>query len=172
MKILTIIVISMLISACSSGGKIADKTYYRFPEAKQFSVEKNYIIEKPTAMSILGNRPMVAQDSNGGLIQMSHNLWLESPKILLQSYLQSVFFQSNNKDQVYTLKTHILSLEKKAQTAILTIEFNLVDQELNNVFSKTYKLEGTLENNSIPYFVKSISQSLHQMIQMLVKDLP
>jgi uncharacterized lipoprotein YmbA len=171
MRILSITLIILLLSACSSGGKIADKTYYRFPAVNQTSTDNNYTIEKPTAMSILGNRPMVAQDINGGLVQMSHNLWLESPKILLHEYLKNTLIK-NNSAQEFILKTHILNLEKKGQNSILTIKFTLVDQQKQILFSKTYNYEESLEINSIPFFVKSISDSLHKMILQLISDLP
>jgi len=171
MKILYLTMVLVLISSCSSGGKIVDKTYYRFPTAQQSLVEKKYNIERPTAMSILGNRPMVAQDLNGGLIQMSHNLWIESPKILLEQYLNEVF-NSSQDDGVNRLQSHILNFEKKGLASILTIKFTLVNQENHIIFSKTYNDEENLESNSIPEFVRSISTSLKKMTIQLINDLP
>jgi ABC-type uncharacterized transport system auxiliary subunit len=171
MKILSITLTLIFLSACSSGGKVVDKTYYRFPTTNQTATGNNYTIEKPTAMGILGNRPMVVQDANGGMIQMSHNLWLESPKILLHEYLKNTFIQNNNT-QEFILKTQILNLEKKGSNSILTIKIALIDQQKQILFSKTYNYEESLEINSIPFFVKSISDSLHKMTEQLINDLP
>ncbi len=170
MKIIYTIIIVLLFSGCSSGGKIVDKTYYRFPVAANKPVTKNFIIQRPTAMGILGNRPMVAQDSNGGLIQMSHNLWLDSPKVLLQNYLGKTFVNDNN-EQSGTLNSLILNLEKKGLNSVLAIKFTLYDHQNNQLFSHTYRQEQALTQNDIPTFVKSISYSLEKIIQQLINDL-
>jgi len=171
MKLIVTIVISLLISACSfSGKKAADKLYYRFPELTQAPVAKNIIVKRPSAMGIIGNRPMVAQNVDGSLLQMQHNFWLESPKILLQNYLGKLFV--NNGANGNTLNTQILHLEKKQQLAIVEIKFIITNSENQPIFNKTYKKTSKLTENTIPAFVKSSSILLQKIVSQLIGDMP
>ena len=171
MKIIVTIVISLFISACSfSGKKAPDKLYYRFPEFTQPPVKKDVIVKRPSAMGIIGNRPMVAQNTDGSLRQMQHNFWLESPKILLQNYLEKIFI--NNGTDGNTLNAQILHLEKKQQRAIVEIKFIITNSERQQIFNKTYKEESQLQQNTIPAFVKSISILLKNLVNQLIDDLP
>jgi len=170
MKKLLILFVIILVSACSSSGKKpADKMYYRFPENNLEPINKNITVKRPTAMGILGNRPMVAQTNDAALIQMSSNFWLESPKILLQAYLDKIF-QSNSDHDVYTLNSHILALEKKQDEALLSIKFTLTDNNKETVVEKTYKSQAHLSNNTIASFSNAIAKMLKEMIQELSKD--
>lgn len=170
MKNIIIISLILLISACtSSGGKSVDKLYYRFPQVTIVPVDKNFSIIKPIAMGVLGNRPMVAQDVNGGLLQMNHNFWLDSPKVLLYNYLNKIF--TNIEEGENKLSSEIMNLEKVAGNSVLAIKFSLLDKNNKVLFTKTYTIEKSLDQNDIPTFVKSISSSLEDIIQQLINDI-
>ena len=171
MKLIITIVISLLISACSfSGKKTPDKLYYRFPELTQAPIEKNIIVKRPSAMGIIGNRPMVAQNADGSLLQMQHNFWLESPKVLLQNYLEKIFV--NDAENNNTLNAQILHLEKKQQLAIVEIKFIITNSERQQIFNKTYIEESKLAENTIPAFVKNTSILLKKIVNQLIDDMP
>ncbi len=170
MKNLTPLLLILLISACSSSGKKAtEKLYYRFPEASNV-VDKNIVAKRPTAMGIIGNRPMVVQDSEGALKQMHYNFWLDSPKVLLHNYLLKIF-PSSSQEVELILNSQILKLEKKQSLAILEIKFIATNLQGIPVLNKTYILESSLESNSIPNFAKSIGKMLEQMVAQLAQDL-
>ena len=171
MKLIITVVISLLISACSfSGKKTPDKLYYRFPELTQAPIEKNIIVKRPSAMGIIGNRPMVAQNADGSLLQMQHNFWLESPKVLLQNYLEKIFV--NDAENNNTLNAQILHLEKKQQLAIVEIKFIITNSERQQIFNKTYIEESKLVENTIPAFVKNTSILLKKIVNQLIDDMP
>lgn len=170
MKIILTMLVFLFLSACtSSGKKPADKMYYRFPENSLQPINKNITVKRPTAMGILGNRPMVAQTNDAALIQMSSNFWLESPKVLLRDYLDKIF-QSNSEQDLYTLKSHILALEKKQDEAILSITFTLTDNNNTPILNKTYKRQTHLSNNTIASFSNAIAKMLKEMVQELSND--
>ncbi|MBL4773001.1 MAG: membrane integrity-associated transporter subunit PqiC [Alcanivoracaceae bacterium] len=173
MKLITTLAISLFISGCSlSGKKPPDKLYYRFPETTQAS-QTNLIIKRPSAAGIIGNRPMVAQNSDGSLIQMQHNFWLESPKALLQNYLEKTFVSNINIGTTSNvLNTHILHLEKKQNTVILAITFTITNNKRQQIFKKTYKQEGQLQHNTIPAFVSSFSTLLENIVSQFSREIP
>ncbi|MFK8010701.1 MAG: hypothetical protein AB8B80_01585 [Marinicellaceae bacterium] len=166
------ILLVFLISACSSGGKKpADKMYYRFPETTVQPIDNlNVNIKRPTAMGILGNRPMVVQTDKGGLIQMGSNFWLDSPKILLENYLSEVFIDASQGD-ILILNSQILALEKKQDQALLSIKFLLINNDSDIIFDKTYKNQKKLKDNTIPAFSKAIGDLLIDMTKQLSQDL-
>ena len=172
MNKITIILMTLLISACSSSSKKpADKMYYRFPESTIQPVDDLSIdVKRPSAMGILGNRPMVAQTSNTGLIQMNSNFWLESPKVLLHNYLLEIFKAKENENSL-TLNSQILALEKKQDVALLSIHFTLTNVENKSIFKNTYKSQKQLSDNSIAAFTKAIAELLEEMTHKLTKDI-
>ena len=171
MKNLILILFVILVSACSSSAKKStEKLYYRFPEANSFAVDKGMLIKRPTAMGIIGNRPMVVQDTNGALKQMHHNFWLDSPKVLLHNYLLKTFSNSP-KETDLILNSQILKLEKKQNTALLEIKFTAANLQGKPVFNKIYSLETSLTSNNIPLFAKSIGKMLEQIVSQLTQDL-
>jgi uncharacterized lipoprotein YmbA len=172
MRKLALILSILVMGACSSSGKkLADKSYYRFPKQQIVPIESMQIhVKRPSAMGILGNRPMVAQTKDGSLIQMTNNFWLDSPKVLLRNYLQEIFIYDTDKNNL-VLNSQILMLEKKHDQALLSIKFSLTNKESQLVFNKTYTSNKTLSENTIPVFVKSIAALLEQMIEQLVTDI-
>ena len=174
MKVIQICLIVLVISACSpSAKKPAQNHYYRFPTVTLEPVKNlNLIIKRPSAMGILGNRPMVVKNQDGALIQMNNNFWLDSPKTLLHNYLEKVFLENANNNSTQILNAQILQLEKTQDTAQVAIKFMILDDQNQLVFNKTYKAEKKLEQNSIPAFVKSISALLESLVQQFIHDLP
>lgn len=175
MKTLYALIFIALLSSCSSAGKkTTDKLYYRFyePEVSLSNIEHPIVVKRPTSLGILGNRPMVAQNNDGGLIQMQHNFWLESPKTLLHNYLNKVFvFTTDQSATIHNLDVEILHLEKKQDTAILELKFVVKDKTGVVVFNKTYLQQKKLAANNIPQFVKSIADLLQLITQNLIDDL-
>jgi ABC-type uncharacterized transport system auxiliary subunit len=165
MKTINILLLILLLSACSSAQKkVVDKTYYRFPEPQPSNVSSvDFLIKRPSALGILGNRPMVAENKKGGLTQMNHNFWLESPKVLLQNYLGKLFVKGNQKNERKTLNSQILHLEKKQDMAILAIKFELIDAENKVLFTQSYQRSEKLNQNTIASFVKTIYMLLDKI---------
>lgn len=171
MRIISLIILTLALSSCASGGKkTVDKLYYRFPQALSINKSVDFKISRPTAAGILGNRPMVAQNSDGALLQLNHNFWLESPKVLLQNYLMQSF-KPNPNTTGGILYSHILNLEKKGATSLLTITFTLRDNANKIAFEQTYIRQQKLVQNTMPTFVKSIFSSLDSIITQLAEDL-
>ncbi len=171
MKILLSLFLISTLTSCSLGSKkIADKLYYRFNEPQVIMANPDFSVQRPTAMGILGNRPMVAQKADGALLQLSHNFWIDSPKILLQNYLVKTFNVSPEQ-QDKTLKATILKLEKKGQTSQVSISFTLIDGDNNTLFQKTYSQQQELSENSMSAFVASVSKSLAEITQALAQEL-
>lgn len=166
-----VILMAIMISACSSTSKKpADKMYYRFPENTIQPIQNLSIeVKRPSAMGILGNRPMVAQTSDAALIQMSSNFWLDSPKVLLQNYLREIFLTNGDKD-ILVLNSQILALEKKQNEALLSIKFTLTDDNNKTVFDETYKNKKNMSDNSIVAFTKAIAILLEEMVQQFSND--
>lgn len=170
-KIVILLSILMLTACSSSSKKPVDKMYYRFPESSIQPVKTlNIEVKRPSAMGILGNRPMVVQTQSNGLIQMNNNFWLESPKVLLQNYLSEVFVKVTDKP-LLTLNSQILALEKKQNQALLSIKFSLTDSNNLVVFDKTYKSQKSIGDSSIAAFANSMDTLLEEMIKQLSLDI-
>jgi len=171
MKTLFSLLLIITLTSCSLGSKkIADKLYYRFSEPLMIMANSDFSVQRPTAMGILANRPMVAQKSDGALLQLNHSFWIDSPKLLLQNYLIKSFNVSpEHHDR--TLKTNILKFEKKGQNSLVSIAFTLVDSENNTLFQKTYSQQQELSENTMSAFVDSVSKSLAIIIKALAEDL-
>ncbi len=174
MRLMITISMFLYLSACSlSANKAPEKRFYRFDESllQQTNKTPSLDVKRPSAMGIIGNRPMVAQNVDGSLLQMQHSFWLESPKILLHNYLIKVF---NKKPQTYTkstLNTQILELEKKQQLAIVALKFIVTDETNQITFNKTYRLERALKENTISAFVDAVSVLLKEIINQLRSDM-
>lgn len=173
MRILILLSICMLLSSCSSGNKKQfQRLYYRFPEPKTMQIPMALDIQKPTALGIFANRPLVAVDSTGALKQMNYSFWLESPKVLLNNYLNTMLVSENeNTDKSYELQTQILQFEKQVNLAKVKIQFKLFNNEGNLIQEKTYENQLQASDKSVGQFVKNIGLILEQISSELVKDL-
>ncbi len=172
MRILTIFLVSLLITSCSSGSKKQfQKLYYRFPEPQALHLTIPLTIKKPTALGIFANRPLVAVDSTGALKQMNYSFWLESPKVLLNNYLHTLFnTEQTTSEQSYTLLTHILRFEKQQDLAVVAINFKLISPVGKVNFDKTYEQQLQANDKSVSQFVKNIGLLLQQTTTDLHKE--
>lgn len=171
MRIFTLCLIVLMVGACSSSGKkSSEKLYYRFPAVASASIDKNIIVKRPTAMGILGSRPMVVKTVGGALKQMNNNFWLDSPKILLQNYLVNLL-PPQSQAESFVLNSQILMLEKKHEITILQIKFVLTDLKGKEVLNKTYTQERNQDNNSVPLFVKAIGSMLKETTLTMIEDI-
>lgn len=173
MRIIALSAVLLLLGACSSSGKkSSEKLYYRFPDVNSVPIGKNIIVKRPTAMGILGNRPMVVQTTDGALKQMNNNFWLDSPKVLLHNYLAQLLPVQLGKDgDAYVLNSQILKLEKQKTITSLEIKFILSDLKGNQIFKKTYMKSTDVGSSSVPLFVKTLGTMLEKITQQLVKDI-
>lgn len=171
MNKLVIITLVLIVSACSTkSNKIVDKLYYRFPDAQEYS-NVQLIIARPTALGIIGNRPMVAENTDGALRQMQHNFWLDSPKILLRIYLEKSFATKTvNPSELSTLNTHILKLEKKQNSAVVSIKFTVTNANNIIVYDKIYSQSLSLATNSISSYVNSTSELINELVNQFAQD--
>lgn len=170
MKTLSLIALIFLLSGCvSSGKKPADKLYYRFPEATIVTTNKKIKIKRPAALGILGNRPMVVQNNDGALLQMQHHFWLDSPKVLLQNYLEDSFGKFNNPE--FILYSTFLKFEKNQNGAVVSIRFELKDTNNKLVFNKTYDFTEAYDGNDISGFATSARHLVVRIVNQLIKDI-
>lgn len=175
MLLMTVIVTSLLLNACSN--QVAQsKKYFRIKttETTQPSTPKPMVlvVKRPKALSILGGRPMVATRDDDSLVQLTHHFWLESPKVLLQDifknwaggHWQSVSFQEPANSEYQVLESRILAFEKQQQQAVVRIEFQLYDQDrkllLNQVFSDSQEIEG----DGYRAFARAIGRAVDQIL--------
>jgi uncharacterized lipoprotein YmbA len=174
MRLFTIILISLLLSSCSSSGskKQFQKFYYRFPEPQAVTLLKPLTINKPTALGIFTNRPIVAVDSTGALQQMNYSFWLESPKVLLNDYLNKLFgVELQASEPSYLLDAHILKIEKHQDLAILAINFKILSADGQIDFDKTYEKQLQASDISVSQFVKNIGLLLDQITTQLHEEI-
>ena len=173
MRILTIALVCLILSSCSSGSKKQfQKLYYRLPEPQSIETSFPIIVKKPTALGIFANRPLVAVDSTGALKQMNYSFWLESPKVLINNYLQTLLDTKNNDSEgSSTLWTQVLQFEKHQDLAKVKINFILIDNQGKTSFDITYEEQLQASDKSVGQFVKNIGKLLAQITDQLLKDI-
>ena len=178
MKLTYLLVIIATLSACSSK-PAAVKKYYRIelPGLSE-TVQKHDAtlwIARPEAHSILGNRPMVATDSEGALQQLSHHTWLESPKILIQEQLQNtlanlwknVVTDRPRKDSYYQLHSRILAFEKIQNQAHAQMTFKLLSPDLDLVHQFDLSSTKTLNGDTYAAFAEAMGAALTDIFNQL-----
>lgn len=178
--VLTVLIFSLY--ACS-GNQTQTRKYFRITTSKVSSSTDlkpfTLVVKRPTALSILGGRPMVATKEDQSLIQLSHNFWLESPKVLLHDIIknwsaqhwQSVTIQTPNQTNFQTLNTRILSFEKNQAMATVTLEFFLYDDLNNLLFNKSYSHSEPIEGEGYSAFSKAISRSIDTILSQLASEI-
>lgn len=179
MKKLSLIAISILLVACSQQSSKL-KQYHRLES--QYQAAENHDkqagllwIKKPAAYSILGGRPMVASLDDGSLVQASQNLWLETPKILLQAELynwakynwQQSTTEKPAGNDYFTLKSQIVAFEKRQQTATISIEFTLLKPNREVLKRQTLSAEQNFNDNSFSSFAHAMGKALQEILQQL-----
>jgi len=178
--ILTLLVFGLY--ACS-GKQAQTKKYFRIASSQVSSTTDikplTLVVKRPTALSILGGRPMVATKDDQSLIQLSHNFWIESPKVLLHDIIknwsaqhwQSVTTQTPNQINFQTLNTRILAFEKNQALATVTLEFFLYDDLNTLLFNKTFTHSETIEDEGFNGFSRAIGRSVDHILSQLANEL-
>lgn len=182
MKVITVLITFAILVNCSSTQNRA-RMHYRLGDIEWKSDAQqlggNVRIDQPKAMGILGNRPMVATNDQGALIQLDYNFWLDSPKKLIhkkllewaEKHYQSVIFDRTPHNNMTVIRTEILALEKRKDQAVLSLGF-LINHEFKKFhFHKTYTHSITIEGNYYADFASAITQALVNILQELNKDI-
>jgi len=176
--LLLILTITLYLGACSSQ-KNQTKKYFRLTESPS-TVHPNLkpitlVVKRPQALSILGNRPIVATQNDGSLIQLSRNFWLESPKILLQDRIkqwaekhwQTVNVQKPLGTTHQILETRILAFEKKQNQALATLEFFLYDANNQLLFNQKFSITENITEDNYQSFAKAMSIAIESILEQL-----
>lgn len=179
MKKLNLIAILLLLVGCSQSSNNL-KHYHRLDTQYQAAENSHkqaglLWIQKPAAYSILGGRPMVATLDDGSLVQASQNLWLETPKILLQAELynwakanwQQSTIEKPANSEYFTLKSQIVAFEKRQQTARIAIEFTLLKPNREVLMQQTLAAEQQLGDNNFSAFAYAMGKALQDILQQL-----
>ncbi len=171
--LLLVSLIAFMLSACGSKKAALTKKYYRLnltsPATNSSTVRPiTLVVKRPEALSILGGRPIVATQTDTSLVQLSHNFWIESPKILLQdliknwaeNYWQDVVYQPPSKEQFHWLKTRILAFEKRQEQAIAEIEFSLYDQDNQLLLNQRFDAQQDITADNYDAFSQAMSLAI------------
>ena len=175
-KLLIVLVLFAVLSACGNN-KTQTKKYFRISSdiiSAEETIADTLVIKRPTALSILGGRPMVATKEDNSLVQLSNHFWLESPKVLLQDILrkwaqahwQQVTTQVPQQ-QHHVLNTRILAFEKVQDQALVTLEFNLYDADNKLLYSEQFSQHQPLQEDGYKAFAKAIGQAIDTILNQL-----
>ncbi len=178
MKIIQIITIALLFSACSQKAATVKKYYRLTTEATTAvttKIDSTLWIKRPEAHSILGNRPMVATDEAGALQQLIHHAWIESPKILLQELLSThaqsqwhTVTSERPKDVPYhQLHSRITAFEKDNNVARISMQFTLIDQAGALLKQQSLTTSQDITGNSYADFASAMGQALVKLLTQL-----
>ncbi len=182
MKQLLLVLTLLSLIACSSK-QAQTKKYYRINssiiDTSTHVKPITLVVKRPTALSILGGRPMVATKEDQSLVQLSNNFWLESPKVLLsdiikdwaQSHWHKVSAQVPSEQPYQTLYTRILAFEKSQQNSLVALEFSLYDENNALIFSQTYKHSEPLSEPGFKAFAQAIGRSVDTILRQFTAEL-
>ncbi len=185
--ILTTVLITfilLMVNACSNQ-QAQVKQYYRLDAPTDITNQaittkpSTLVVKRPMALSILGGRPMVATQADGSLVQLSHNYWIESPKILLQDVLQTwaanhwqqVSSQVPQDDHYHILESRILAFEKNQSMAKVHLEFYLYDTNNQLIFNQQMLATESIENDGFKAFTQAITMALNTILNQLGAEL-
>lgn len=178
-----ILMVSLLVLTGCSNQVAQSKKYFRIKtiEFNEAAEKRNLtlVVKRPKALSILGGRPMVATRDDDSLVQLSHHFWLESPKVLLQDifnqwasgHWHKVSFQEPANEAYQVLESRILAFEKQQQSARLSIEFQLYDQDRLLLFSRQLSHNQVIDGEGYRAFARAIGQALEQVLKELAHEL-
>lgn len=177
-----ILVITLMLTACGSK-QAQTKQYFRLSDTTAVTNKTlkpmTLVVKRPRALSILGGRPMVATQADDSLVQLSHNYWIESPKVLLQDSIktwaenlwQTVSYQTPADTAHQTLETRILAFEKNQGVAIADLEFFLYDNDNQLIFNQQISATQTLQEDSYKAFAKAMSAAVASILTQLEEQL-
>ena len=176
--------VALVVGTACSNQAAQTKQYHRLavtlPSADQPTQAGVLVVKRPEALSILGGRPMVATQDNGALIQLSHNFWLESPKILIHDVLMnwaSSHWQSVSKQTPYgspfqQLDTRILAFEKNGDQIHLTLAFKLTDEKQQTLLEKTIDHQASIQGPGHAAAAKAMGLAVAAALSELGAALP
>lgn len=181
---LVILSVVLLFSACSTK-KAQTKKYFRLAVAEPTTVQTDnkrpliLVVKRPSALSILGGRPIVATQTDGSLVQLSYNLWLESPKVLLQdkirqwaeNHWQTVSYQTPSNQPYQVLESRILAFEKNQDQATASMEFSLYDEDNQLLFNQQINATENITEDNYRAFVKALSLAVENIFAQLSAQL-
>lgn len=165
----------LILNACSNS-KTQSKKYFRINSNQMAVTEQQkpltLVVKRPTALSILGGRPMVATKEDDSLVQLSNHFWIESPKVLLQDILKSwaqgqwqqVSTQTPHQQPHQILNTRILAFEKNMTQAKVALEFNLYDEENHLLISEQFTQIETLDGDGYKAFARAIGKAIDAIL--------
>jgi ABC-type uncharacterized transport system auxiliary subunit len=174
----------LIFSACSSK-KAQTKKYFRLAAVEPTTLQTDnkrpltLVVKRPKALSILGGRPIVATQADSSLVQLSHNFWLESPKVLLQdrirqwaeNHWQTVSYQTPSNQPHQILESRILAFEKNQDQATATMEFSLYDEDSQLLFSQQFNATENITEDNYRAFVKALSLAVENIFAQLSAQL-
>ncbi len=182
-KTLSIISIAAITLSACSNKQAKTKKYYRLSPTTEFATTQlkpiTLVIKRPKALSILGGRPMVATKEDGSLVQLSHNFWLESPKVLLQDKLKNwasaqwlnVSYQLPAGETHQILDTRILAFEKRQTNAVVSLEFTLYDHDDKLLYNKQFNAQESIKGEGFMAFTKALSTALSSILNQLAAEI-
>lgn len=180
--LLSMLLLTLMLNACSNSIS-QSKKYFRLatPPTSDNTEPKPMAlaIKRPSALSILGGRPMVATQADGSLIQLSHNFWIESPKVLLRDYLkqwalqhwQSATFSEPETDVYQILETRILAFEKQQTTATVALEFTLYEQDHTLILNQQFESSVPMDGEGYRAFTRAINKAIENILIQLKQQL-
>ncbi|WP_395374343.1 ABC-type transport auxiliary lipoprotein family protein [Marinicella sp. W31] len=172
---------TVLCTACASTSSPV-RMHYRLQPTEFSSTQQHsstVLIPEPKARGILGNRPMVATDANGALVQLDYNFWLESPRKLLHETItqwaeqrfKEVMPGRAYKKENLRLESEITAFEKKQNQAVVGIKFLLKDASGNTLLRKTYQHNQALSGEGYADFANGISEAIRLILSNLEQDI-
>ncbi len=181
-KSILLLILIINLYACSSK-QAQTKKYFRIESnaiiTSATTKPITLVVKRPTALSILGGRPMVATQDDQSLVQLSNHFWLESPKVLLHDIIknwaklqwQTVSVQTPYQTDHHILTTRILAFEKNQNLSNVALEFSLYDAENALLFNKSYSHSETIDGEGYKAFSKAISRSVDAILNQLSDEL-
>ena len=181
----TLILISVLtamFTACSTK-KAQTKQYFRLTNTTFESTGElkplTLVVKRPRALSILGGRPIVATQADESLVQLSHNYWIESPKVLLhdkikqwaKNYWQAVSYQTPADTAHQTLETRILAFEKQQDLAVAALEFSMYDDDNQLIFNQQFKVTEPIQADTYKAFTQAMSAAIENILNQLKEQI-
>jgi ABC-type uncharacterized transport system auxiliary subunit len=176
--------LALLLGLTACGNQVAQsKKYFRIKATETTaSTEQRpmtLVVKRPKALSILGGRPMVATRDDDSLVQLSHHFWLESPKVLLQDifknwaaqHWQTVSYHEPAETDYQVLESRILAFEKQQQLALVSLEFQLYDQDRQLLMSRELHQQQPIEGDGYRAFARAVGQAVDQILLDLAHEL-
>ncbi len=186
MKVITrlffVLITALVLTACGNS-QTQTKKYFRINTTEAVNAESvkadTLVVKRPTALSILGGRPMVATKEDNSLVQLSNHFWLESPKVLLQDILKTwaekhwkqITYQVPQQQAHHILNTRILAFEKNQNQALVTLEFSLYNEDNQLLFTTRLSQQQELTGEGYKAFAKAIGQAIDTILNQLSEQL-